>query len=270
MIKKNYIKNALNEIYLFFIEIWIDKEDIFLWLQFDLNNKFLYINKELLLNVSLWINYKEWKYDRYFLYDKKQLKFLNKEINDEKFTVINNLFFKNYVIQSRFNRLISKKWLSINIGYFYNLNLKNKNYNWIKYFAQNVGFDLDTYIKQAISEKTDYKWKELKWRTNEKKQIALELIYMRIKDIKSIKEDYWKYIIWLNNSEINNYIPDIYKFNNFMIWWKNENKLTHYMIIFREINAMYIDNIDLSAVFSITNWTRLNVDYNSWIIKVLW
>lgn len=169
MIKKNYIKNALNEIYLFFIEIWIDKEDIFLWLQFDLNNKFLYINKELLLNVSLWINYKEWKYDRYFLYDKKQLKFLNKEINDEKFTVINNLFFKNYVIQSRFNRLISKKWLSINIGYFYNLNLKNKNYNWIKYFAQNVGFDLDTYIKQAISEKTDYKWKELKWRTNEKK-----------------------------------------------------------------------------------------------------
>lgn len=103
-----------------------------------------------------------------------------------------------------------------------------------------------------------------------KKQIALELIYMRIKDIKSIKEDYWKYIIWLNNSEINNYIPDIYKFNNFMIWWKNENKLTHYMIIFREINAMYIDNIDLSAVFSITNWTRLNVDYNSWIIKVLW
>ncbi len=246
--------------------LWIKKDDIYLELPFYHDNK-IYLSDFFLKRIRLNIIYRE-SYKDLFLFDFNLASISNIDL-------IPNLFFKNYINQKKIDMYLKKFWISMPISfYLWKITKGNfKKINW--FFLSYRSMDIDKYfinnnsiLYNPISVK---KWEIFHWDLNDKTFTKeLDLIFINIKNIELIEKDFDKYIIWLNYTEVNRYIPYIYKFKYFLSFNNNDKLLLHYQIIARECWMKYIYNLPKEILFSLKNNQILDVNFKNWKIKVLW
>lgn len=272
--KKDFI-NWIEEVFIFFENIWISRDFIYFDFLFDLEYDFDFLNKNLARKIELFIDGTKWiNYDDYFL---------SWENNVEE--VRTNLFFKNYIIQCKFEKLISKLNFSIFLSftnfdiYFYKTN-KNifktdddwiKKHNWICYWFLRKK-DISMYLwENIIFKKELLLWKDIIWKPwyFNRENNLLDLKVIHLKDIINIKTDYDKYVVLFFEHDLNQHIPYVYNFKYFISFNKLEY-LAHYSIILKEIWASFIDSIWTWYFYWLKNNDLLNIDFNTWIIKRIW
>ncbi len=262
LMKKSDLIIIYEEVVWFLLSIWFEKKDFILIFPFDIRNNFETINIELLSRTKIWF------------FNKKEI-FINWEIN--KCDMASNLFFKNYIHQKFFDKLLIKYSISIFLKFSFS-NIQDNFFDfWNFYFWIRDIENINDYIEynHYIEYKKMLIWDIIKWRVDKNNSFLwnVNLKVVNINDIKNIKENFSEYIVLIWDHNINFFIPYIYKFKYFLSYMKEmdilNNNTTHYIIISKEIWASYIDWIDMEYFFWFTT-EILNIDFNTWIIKRIW
>lgn len=254
---KQEIVEKFEKIRKFLLTIGFEREDFEIIPIVDLRKKFHFIDKKIVDNTTIcFIDKRDFFLSWYYYNEKKKYE--------------TNLFFKNYIIQKKFDKLLFKLWFSCVLVY----NDKNNLPKGISIFVNSDENLLDHYLNacsigewRRVKIGEEFKWRLYIWGD---KNLSLTVLYL--KDIYSIKKDFHSYIVLLCNPEINAYIPYIYKFKYFLSFAsdKDEQLTSHYRIIAKEIGAYCIDSIPEEKLFWLEGWDILNVDFNYWIIKRVW
>lgn len=274
-ISKNDFINSIEEIFTFFENIWIRRDFIYFDFLFDLELDFDFLNKNATKKIELFIDWTKWiKYEDYFLSGENNVEYVR-----------TNLFFKNYLIQRKYERLISKLWFSIFLSYtnfdtFLYKTDKNiyktdndwiKNYKWINYWFLRKK-DISLYLwENLVFKKQLIIWNEIFWNpwffNSEDDSLNLKVIHL--KNINNIKSNYNDYVVLFFEHDLNQNLPYVYKFKYFISFNKLEY-LAHYSIILREIWASYLDSIWTWFFYWFENWDLLNINFKNWLIKRIW
>jgi hypothetical protein len=223
--------------------------------------------------IELFIDWFKWiNYEKHFI-----------DVENEVSWVRTDLFFNNYILQSKFDKLLKKLWLSIFLSYTnFDIELyrdRKFNIEWditwitsyknIKYWFQRKK-SIDLYLEEDIVFKKNIEiWTEIFWNSIYKYEWILELRVVTIHNIKNIKCNFDDYIVLFFEHDLNLYIPHVYKFKYFLSFNKLED-LAHYSIIFKEIWAKFIDSIWTWNFYWLEDNYLLEVDFNTWLIKRIW
>lgn len=270
LVLKKDIIYILNFISYFFIRNWLLIDDFTFTLFFNINKHFKWIDNSILNKISIIFSFEDEKFDKYF-YDNKNRIWSNIKVN---------LFFKNYIFQKKFNKLLETLSISIDMSY---ISKNNKNYNDFLYnrrlyndkfyytFSKN---ELYTKVLLSMDINTDkivMIWDSIKFNSNLVTWI-LNLKVVSLDNLINIKNDFKSYIVLIWNQNINSYIPLIYKFRYFLSFssWFDNNITSHYKIISREIWAIYIDNIKTDYFFWLENNSIIEINPFTWLIKRIW
>lgn len=90
-----------------------------------------------------------------------------------------------------------------------------------------------------------------------------KLIFINCEDIYHIKNDFDKYIVFVNDS-IKDYVPYIYQFKYFIA--HIYNPVTHFALISREINWELFHWLPYDFLLNLKTWDNLNINYETWKI----
>lgn len=251
----------------FLKNIWLNDDDFFIFTYFLNTDSYTFLNKKLLDRTEIHFFWEE-IYNKYFISSKKYRK---------NWETLPNIFFKNYIIQKRFEKLINKLNFSIHLEFH---NLKETNYNlsfeeyYNKYCIDTFENDLNFFLSLDFSlDKRVEIWQSFYWSVWVKENSLLLLNVIDIKNIHDIKYDFNKYIVLIWNQNINFAIPYIYKFKYLLSCSFSDfdlNITSHYKILANEIWIKYIDSVDYDYFFWIRNNDLLEIDFNTWLIKRVW
>ena len=275
-IQKNQFLNKIDMILLFFENIWIPRKNIYFDFLFELNTDFEEMNTDLMHKIELFIDWLNWvSYENYFIDTENMVSWVR-----------SNLFFRNYLLQNRFNRLLKKLGLSIFLSYtdFDRELYKDKSYNieWdeigiTQYNGINYWFQRKKNISLHLMEELVFKkrtdiWMEIQWRSNinhytNNCKIVLEIV--TLSDINKVVSNFEKYLVLFFEHDLNLYIPEIYKFKYFLSYNRLE-ELAHYKIIFNEIGAQYIDHIWTGIFYWLETGQNIEANFFTWFIKRIW
>ncbi len=265
-ISKNNFFIILWKLYDYFSSFWISGKDIIFSTPFKIEDIQNRLSVKLLTMISINLIYRDWKYNNLFIINNDLTKKMLEA--NEGYSFITNLFFKNYVNQRRFDRILENNNVSCMIWYTTCIKVDYK--HWKYNFVYWVWLSINDYVIEWITPILDLTWESFKWISDENFEWEYSLKYISLKNIDEITSGYEGYIVWANNSEINLYIPKIYRFKHFLLSQENASNLNHCMIIFRELGVKFIHWVWLSTISNINKKTKLIVNYNSWLVRIVW
>lgn len=255
-ITKKYLLNILNEYKKFFINFWLNEEEII-----------FYITQKYIIELLDWdIKYISIDFlsylTIYFLIDnKKQLNFIKKQLNDEK-------------INNDITKLLTKFWVNFD---FTLTNFNNKKYNLKIYNYKSNILKIDNFYSRL-----KYDWKRkffdfttwflsnnnlwiFKWNVFNKKNIEMEVEVSLIKKAADLFSNNSKIYMWrdlISWISINNYQAII--ISSDWLWddWRLIQK-------FDEIKIPVIYNIEPDFNLYLKNWDKILINFYTWEIKKL-
>ncbi len=273
-VKKHEIYDMVNDFLSFFIQLWINKDDVVFHFPFDFFSEANEFSNKLLFYIYISINFRWWKYNHIFNYSQDQVRDIKKKEKEiqSHFSYITNLYFRNYIFQKIFNRLLIKYNTSLYIVFhhrkFSEYIFRENNINYIIFYTSKDM--LQEYLRTKIIHKKNISWMTYKYKGMDKvnDNHFMRLKYINIHNVRELKiTDFSKYIVGLNDSEMNSYIPYIYNFSYFLVSWETSPNLSHCMIILRELKSLFITNVDIEVMENLHG--TLDVNFATGEIKNL-